>query len=124
MKFGLDSFKVVVQMGQKSKDDGSLPFSGSNQAVREGIKGYLDNVSNRVSPNFELNEKIIQKLPKEFKEQAEQYRHLGAYVSELPIDEIGIPEFKSFVNKAADSQDKRNLLYPVGGGVFIHVIHS
>ena len=65
MKFGLDSFKVVVQMGQKSKDDGSLPFSGSNQAVREGIKGYLDNVSNRVSPNFELNEKIIQKLSNE-----------------------------------------------------------
>ena len=124
MKFGLDSFKVVVQMGSQKSKNGTLPFSGSNQVAREGIKGYLDNVSNGISPNFELDEKIIQKLPKEFKEQAEQYRHLGAYVSELPIDEIGIPEFKSFVNKSADSQDKRNLLYPVGGGVFIHVIHD
>ena len=70
MKFGLDSFKVVVQMGSQKSKNGTLPFSGSNQVAREGIRGYLDNVSNGISPNFELDEKIIQKLPKEFKEQA------------------------------------------------------
>ena len=73
---------------------------------------------------YKLDDKVISQLPEEFREQSTKHRHLGAYVSALPIDEIGIPEYKSFISRSVDTQEKRNLVYPVGGGVFIHVGHD
>jgi flagellar protein FlaI len=125
MAFNLKNFKVIVQMG---KSRGAQSANGSTNghvgSLKEGIQGFLQNAGVGNSTKFVLDEKLMAKLPADFREQAEQFRHLGAYVSKLPVEEIGIPEYLGFVSRGSDTQQKRNLLYPVGGGVFIHVVHD
>ena len=125
MAFNLNNFKVIVQM-RKSRDNGGENGStnGNVATLKEGIKGFLENTSVGHESEFVIDEKLMAKLPTDFREQAEQFRHLGAYVSKLPVDDIGIPEYLGFVSRGSDTQQKRNLVYPVGGGVFIHVVHD
>ena len=123
MPFGLEKFKIIVQMNRsESENADGLEIAASSAA--EGILSYLYNVSSVKGNQYKLDDKVISQLPEEFREQSTKHRHLGAYVSALPIDEIGIPEYKSFISRAVDTQEKRNLVYPVGGGVFIHVVHD
>ena len=125
MAFNLKNFKVIVQMGKsRGKEDGNGSTNGHAISFKEGIKGFLQNAGVGHSSEFVLDEKLLTKLPTEFREQAEQFKHLGAYVSKLPIDDIGVPEYLGFVSRGSDTQQKRNLVYPVGGGVFIHVVHD
>ena len=125
MAFNLNNFKVIVQM-RKSRDNGGENGStnGNVATLKEGIKGFLENTSVGHESEFVIDEKLMAKLPTDFREQTEQFRHLGAYVSKLPVDDIGIPEYLGFVSRGSDTQQKRNLVYPVGGGVFIHVVHD
>ena len=123
MPFGLEKFKIIVQMNRGASENADgLEIAASSAA--EGILSYLYNVSSVKGNQYKLDDKVISQLPEEFREQSTKHRHLGAYVSALPIDEIGIPEYKSFISRAVDTQEKRNLVYPVGGGVFIHVVHD
>ena len=116
MAFNLNNFKVIVQM-RKSRDNGGENGStnGNVATLKEGIKGYIENTSVGHESEFVIDEKLMAKLPTDFREQAEQFRHLGAYVSKLPVDDIGIPEYLGFVSRGSDTQQKRNLVYPVGG---------
>ena len=125
MAFNLKNFKVIVQMGKsRGKEDGNGSTNGHAISFKEGIKGFLQNAGVGHSSEFVLDKNLLTKLPTEFREQAEQFKHLGAYVSKLPIDDIGVPEYLGFVSRGSDTQQKRNLVYPVGGGVFIHVVHD
>ena len=125
MAFNLKNFKVIVQMGKsRGKEDGNGSTNGPAISFKEGIKGFLQNAGVGHSSEFVLDKNLLTKLPTEFREQAEQFKHLGAYVSKLPIDDIGVPEYLGFVSRGSDTQQKRNLVYPVGGGVFIHVVHD
>jgi flagellar protein FlaI len=122
MAFGLDKFKIIVQMNKpETKNGDGLEIPA---AAVEGILSYLQNVSNVNGNQYKIDDDVISQLPEEFRVQSIKHRHLGAYVSGLPIDEIGVPEYKSFISRTVDTQEKRNLVYPVGGGVFIHVVHD
>ena len=61
--------------------------------MKEGIKGFLENTGVGHGSKFMVNQKLLARLPAEFKEQAEQFRHLGAYLSKLPIEEIVIHDY-------------------------------
>ena len=125
MAFNLKNLKVIVKMGKPgSAEPSNGSMNGNGVSLQDGIKGFLQNTEVGHSSKFVLDEKLLARLPADFKDQAEQFRHLGAYVSKLPIDDIGIPEYMGFVSSGSDTQKKRNLLYPVGGGVFIHVIYD
>jgi hypothetical protein len=125
MAFNLKNLKVIVKMGKANGSEGQNgSMNGNVVSLQDGIKGFLQNTGVGHSSEFVLDEKLIARLPAEFRDQAEQFRHLGAYVSKLPIDDIGIPEYLGFVSRGSDIQKKRNLVYPVGGGVFIHVVHD
>ena len=124
MPFGLDKFKIIVQMNKREGADNADSEAVASANAAEGILSYLQNVSGIKGDKYVIDDEIISRLPDEFREQSTRHKHLGAYVSALPLDEIGIPEYKSFISRAVDTQDKRNLVYPVGGGVFIHVIYD
>ena len=99
MAFNLKNFKVIVKMGKsRSNQNGSGSTNGQVLSMKEGIQGFLQNAGVGHSSKFVLDEKLLAKLPTEFREQADQFRHLGAYVSKLPIDEIGVPEYLGFVS--------------------------
>ncbi|MDE0744316.1 MAG: type II/IV secretion system ATPase subunit [SAR202 cluster bacterium] len=125
MAFSLKNLKVIVKMGKGGGvEHKSGAVNGNAVSLQDGIKGFLKNTGIGHSSEFVLDQKLLARLPSDFRDQTEQFRHLGAYVSKLPIDDIGIPEYLGFVSRGSDTQKKRNLLYPVGGGVFIHVVHD
>jgi len=125
MAFNLKNLKVIVKLGKGGGvEHKNGAVNGNAVSLQDGIKGFLKNTEIGHSSEFVLDQKLLAKLPSDFRDQTEQFRHLGAYVSKLPIDDIGIPEYLGFVSRGSDTQKKRNLLYPVGGGVFIHVVHD
>jgi len=63
-----------------------------------------------------------QKLPTELQEVCKENLHLLQYLHALPPDKIGIPDYYEKINRSLKGKKDPNLLYPVGGGVFIHVL--
>ena len=92
MPFGLDKFKIIVQMNKSDDVDTTDPEEVASVSAAEGILSYLQNVSGIQGDKYLIDDEIISRLPDEFREQSIRHRHLGAYVSALPLDEIGIPE--------------------------------
>jgi len=65
---------------------------------------------------------IYSKLPAEFQEVCKENPHLLQYLRMLPEDKIGIPQYYEKVTRALKGTKDPNLLYSVGGGVFVHVL--
>ena len=65
---------------------------------------------------------IYPKLPAKLQEVCKENPHLLQYLHALPLDKIGIPEYYEKVNRSLKGKKDPNLIYKVGGGVFIHVL--
>ena len=65
---------------------------------------------------------IFPKLSEEFQEVCKEHPHLLQYLRMLPEDKIGIPQYYEKVTRALKGTKDPNLLYNVGGGVFVHVL--
>ncbi|MFH1646262.1 MAG: type II/IV secretion system ATPase subunit, partial [Chloroflexota bacterium] len=65
---------------------------------------------------------VFSKLPPEFQEVCKQHPHLLQYVRILPTDKVGIPQYYEKVTRKLKGTKDPNLIYNVGGGVFIHVL--
>ena len=68
-----------------------------------------------------INHELIQTLPEAFREACEKNKHLSDYVSLIPVEEIGIPEYREKLSRADGEIEKRNILYPVSDDMFVHV---
>jgi flagellar protein FlaI len=65
---------------------------------------------------------IFSKLPPDFQEACKESPHLLQYLLMLPIDKIGIPQYFEKVTRAQKGNKNPNLIYKVGGGVFVHIM--
>jgi len=65
---------------------------------------------------------IFAKLPPEFQEVCKENPHLLQYLRMLPEDKIGIPDYYEKVTRALKGTKDPNLIYNVGGGVFVHIL--
>jgi flagellar protein FlaI len=65
---------------------------------------------------------VFPDLPPEFQQACKGSPHLLQYLRMLPIEKIGIPQFFEKVTRAQKGNENPNLIYKVGGGVFIHVL--
>jgi flagellar protein FlaI len=65
---------------------------------------------------------VFPKLPPEFQEICRNNPHLLQYLQMLPPDKFGIPEYHEKVSRALKGTKDPNLIYNVGGGVFVHVL--
>jgi len=74
--------------------------------------------------DYTLDTKLLAGLPEELQEQSQKHRHLGAYLSAFSMDDLGVPEYLRRLSKSSNKDGKRNLLYPVGQGVFVHIYHD
>jgi flagellar protein FlaI len=78
---------------------------------------------------FTLNKRSLNGRTAEFMAQLPDALHeaclgspfLAAYVRSLPIDEIGIPEYYAKPSRGLSSLDYRNLIYPIGEGLYVHI---
>ncbi|MBE0480905.1 MAG: type II/IV secretion system ATPase subunit [Dehalococcoidia bacterium] len=66
-------------------------------------------------------DELYRLLPELLQEACRENRHLWDYLCRLPVDEIPVPEYRTELKRAHSEQPYYNLIYPVGGGVFIHV---
>ena len=60
-------------------------------------------------------------LTDDLQAQSLAHPHMWNYLSELPMDEIGIPQYHSQLSTSMATQEYRNIIYPVSEGIFIHL---
>ncbi len=85
---------------------GSIPKVGRTGEVK-GPQGFDSPLFERLSPQLQV--------------QSKSQEHLWSYLCDLPVDEIGVPAYYSRLGKPQKDLEDRNLIYPVGKGVFVHI---
>ena len=88
----------------------TLPFSREN-LVRAAKKG-LGFSGNSISQFPQALQELTRKKENNF---------LLEYLQALPIDEIGVPSFHTKLEKKLEKLGKRNLIYPIDNGLFVHI---
>ena len=68
-----------------------------------------------------LESELFYELQPELQEAAEEDHHLLRYLHTLPYDVIGYPEYVDKLQRGMREQGRRNVIYPVGGGIYIHL---
>lgn len=61
-------------------------------------------------------------LPADLKGACRENLHLLQYLHMLPLDEMGLPEYHVKLSRGMRGAQNRNLLYPVEGRIFIHIL--
>lgn len=82
-----------------------LPFA------KEKIDYRKIGSSNNLLPGF----------PQALREAAMEKPYLAAYLTALPVDEIGIPEYYPKPDRSLGKLKRRNLVYPTRKGIFVHI---
>ena len=65
---------------------------------------------------------IFSKLSEELQEVCKENPHLLQYLRMLPEDKLDIPQYYEKVTRALKGTKDPNLIYNVGGGVFVHIL--
>lgn len=65
--------------------------------------------------------RLFRQLPPQLQETARAQDHVWEYLNGLAIEEIGVPEYHARLTPNLRDLEYRNLIYPVGKGVYIHV---
>jgi len=64
---------------------------------------------------------LFERLSPRLQEQSKSQGHLWSYLCDLPVDHIGVPAYYPRLGRPQKDLEDRNLIYPVGKGVFIHI---
>ena len=65
---------------------------------------------------------LFRMLPTPLQEQSREKPHLWSYLHELPIEELGVPEYAATLTDEHKNLENPNLVYPAGEGIFIHIM--
>ena len=60
-------------------------------------------------------------LPRPLRDECDQHFFLSEYLHWLPLDDIGVPTFYPKLSRELAYLERRNLIYPIEGGLFIHL---
>ncbi|MEP0762271.1 MAG: type II/IV secretion system ATPase subunit [Chloroflexota bacterium] len=60
-------------------------------------------------------------LSKDLREACERSPHLAEYLRRLPLDEAGIPAYYPKLTRSLSLLEKRNLIYPLEQGLYVHI---
>lgn len=64
---------------------------------------------------------FLSKYPQALQEEAVKKPYLAVYLAALPIDEVGVPEYYPELDRKLSKLKRRNLIYPVKNGIFVHI---
>ena len=114
---------------EKSAEEQNNKASSDTSQNGSGIKGspsqtfQLRQMANQDKAYVANN--AFANYPKELKSLSEKHKHLGEYLIEFTTDENNnIPEFRGRFSRGEKFPGQRNLIYPVGNGVFIHILYD
>ncbi len=60
-------------------------------------------------------------LSPDLAEEADKAPHLMEYLHKVPVADVGVPEYFPQVDRKMGDIEDPNLIYPVGGGVYVHI---
>ena len=60
-------------------------------------------------------------LPKSLMEVCEEHPMLADYMHQVPIGTIGVPDYYKKISRDQSYLERRNLIYPIKGDLFVHV---
>ncbi len=69
----------------------------------------------------EARAKIRARLAPKLQEACAESEMLFDYVCRLPLDEIGVPDYYPKITRDQQYLERRNLIYPIEGGLFVHI---
>ena len=55
-------------------------------------------------------------------QESREKPHLWQYIHDLPIQEIGVPQYVPKLDKSHEELTRPNVVYPAGKGIFIHIM--
>ena len=64
---------------------------------------------------------VFKMLPVPLQEQSKKHEFLLDYLHMLPVEEVGIPEFYNQLDRKLGDMKNPNLIYPIGGGLYVHI---
>jgi flagellar protein FlaI len=64
---------------------------------------------------------LYAQLSPALQEACNQSAFLAAYIRMLPIEEIGIPDYYAKPSRSLGNLERRNLIYPIKDGLFVHI---
>lgn len=67
---------------------------------------------------------LYKMLPKPMQETTRENVHLLEYLHMVPVNEVGIPEYYKELSGKLRDKKKLNLIYPVEGGIYIHIVQD
>ena len=68
------------------------------------------------------NNELYNKLPETFREVIDNNPHLLEYLNMLPLSKTGIPDYHPELSKDLADLKEPNIIYPVGNGIFTHIL--
>ena len=105
---------------EKSKSNGLRSrFFSSQKKSADSVSTDGENGSSR--PSFVDDPELFDRLSPQLQAQSKNQEHLWDYLSDLPVDDIGIPVYYSRLGRQHRELENRNLIYPLGKGVFVHI---
>lgn len=64
---------------------------------------------------------VFKMLPAPLQEQSKKHEFLLDYIHMLPVEDVGIPEFYNELDRKLGDLKNPNLIYPIGGGLYVHI---
>ncbi|GBD13449.1 Type IV secretion system protein PtlH [bacterium HR24] len=65
---------------------------------------------------------VCRSLTEELREEVAASPHLLRYLHSLPLEEWGMPQFHRRLERKMGETGLPNVLYPIGGGIYVHVL--
>jgi flagellar protein FlaI len=72
--------------------------------------------------NPDDGDELYRLLPEELQAVSQENRHVWDYLCLIPLDQMPIPSYCEKLSRSLADQQAYNVIYPVGGGIFIHVV--
>ncbi len=63
-------------------------------------------------------------LPEDLQQEAEAAPHLMHYLHQVPIKELGVPEYYTEITRKLGDLEQKNLIYRVSDELFVHIFHD
>ena len=85
-----------------------LPFSRENNAdTHEGTASRCE---------------LYEMLPEDMRAVCDEHVHMLEYLHMVPISQVGVPRYYTELSRKMDDLKEPNLIYPIGEGIFVHIL--
>ncbi len=115
--------KILIHRDNKEPEghSGRAEAGGANGDVAKTSAFKFRITPNDIQPDELFDSPLFRKLPAQLQEHCRDQDHLWEYLNTLSVEEIGVPDYCAWLTRNLREIKYRNLIYPVGQGLFVHL---